>query len=122
MAPDVDTPVVLELGKVARRLKFTFAALMEAEKLLGKSLLDGQVWREIGYRDIPVLLSCALKHESPEMTVDKVASLLVPEKISEYLTKISEAWRVAQPKAEAAEQADPPRSPESSPAGANSGQ
>lgn len=78
---------VIELDR-SRTLKLTFNAMCEAESLLGRPVISGQ----IGMSEIRALLWAGLKWEDKTLTPERMGNLLQKHA---HLTKIIEVLSVA---------------------------
>lgn len=95
--------VELDIGGRVRRLVFSVNAACLVERELGREVLSGSFFKQMGFVEIRALLWGMIKGEEPTVTVEQVGSWMQFPRFGEYIKAIIEAYRRAMPEAEADE-------------------
>lgn len=82
--------VMIELDK-PRRIRFDTNALCEVEEYLKKPLSSIDYQKELGIKELRLLLWIGLKHEDKTLTLQKVGELMDLADYGEIGAKIAEA-------------------------------
>lgn len=85
--------VPIELDK-PRNLRFSTNALVESEKMLGKSIAEFS--QSIGITELRILIYCGLRHEDKTLTLDQAGDLIDEAESIAYLSdKLKDALEAA---------------------------
>lgn len=88
--------VFIELD-MRREIKFSAFALMKAEQELGVTILGKNVFEDLSYSKIIVLLWAGLLHMNRKLSIEQAANLFEAskdDKLAELITKLGEAMMV----------------------------
>lgn len=103
--------VMVDLDR-PRRLRYDANALVAVEEVLGRPLQEiippdeDRASRQVGFREMRVLLWAGLLHEDPKLTLLQAGELLDLQRMTDIMAKVNEAIAAAFPEAAAVEDSE----------------